>query len=598
MNDFLETRKKFFDFFKERGHSVVPSSSLRPDDPSVLLTSAGMQQFKKYYLGVLDAQADFNSSRITTIQKCFRTTDFEEVGDNTHLTFFEMMGNFSFRPLGNDDPNDTGSYGYFKKASMVWAYEFLTERLGINPERITVTVFEGEGPIPRDEEAFVIWNKEIGIPKERISYGNRSDNFWGPTGPEGPCGPTVELYVDGVEIWNVVFNEYQAYMENGVQQFRKMEFPGIDTGMGFERLLTVIEGKKTIFETSALTPIVDTINAIGPHIEPRDVRILTDHIRGAIFCLADGIEPSNKEAGYMVRRLLRKIIALKNRYDIHEDLFGSVYRVIRDQFKDIYPEISDEKKILGAWEDERARFEESMIKGLKEMATYTEISGHDAFMLYETYGLPFELIQEMAPQSATQKLKKEEFDEAFKKHQEISRAGMEKKFGGHGLVLDTGELKATTSEEMERVIQLHTTTHILQWALRKVLGDDVHQMGSDINPERLRFDFNCEQKLTDQQIQEVEGMVRDVIKKDFPVYYKEMSKEEALRVGALSFFREKYPQVVKVYFIGGEDGENWISAEFCGGPHVGHTGEIKNFKILKQESIGKGLRRIKATVTE
>ncbi len=611
---FLELRKKFLDFWKDKGSVVVKSSSLIPDDSSVLLTTAGMQQFKKYYTGELNADSDFGSRRTTSIQKCFRTSDIEEVGDDTHLTFFEMLGNFSFGPTGSDDPKDADKKdGYFKRASIVWAYDFLTNVLEISPERISATIFRGDKEIPKDKESYVIWHKEIGLPEDKIKEGDKKDNFWGPTGSQGPCGPTTEIYIDGVEVWNIVFNEYYKTQINsdstqidlkGDQDksdndshksvFRKLENPGIDTGMGFERLLTMIEGVKNVFQSSAFLPIILKIEKLAPNLNNRDVRLLADHIRASIFLIADGVLPSNKESGYILRRLLRRIIATEIKDDIHVDIFTEIYAEVKKLFGEIYPEIKNEKDIIATWLQEKGKFQTTIAKGLREIQKYEKITGTDAFYIYESFGLPFELIKELAHKDAVKELNYRDFETEFKKHQEISRAGVQNKFGGHGLVLDTGELKAGNDEEMQRVIGMHTATHLLHWALRSVLGEAVHQMGSDINSERLRFDFNFDRKLTAEELSKIESMVNEEVKKNLPVYFKEMSKEEATKIGALAFFKEKYPDKVKVYFIGDEN--HPLSKEFCAGPHVNWTSEIGQIKILKEESVGKGVRRIKATI--
>lgn len=618
MEYFYDIRKSFFNFFKEKGHVIVPSSSLVPDDPSVLLTTAGMQQFKRYYTGELNAHSDFGSQRVVSIQKCFRTSDVDEVGDNTHLTFFEMMGNFSFGPVGNDEPTKEGNDGYFKRSAIVWGYEYLTNVLHIDPQRMYVTIFKGDDQIPKDEESYAIWYKEIGIPKERIFEGTKEDNFWGPTGSEGPCGPTTEIYVapsadqaikgEGVEVWNIVFNEYykerggKLEMEGGNEEnkeegtYRKVENPGIDTGMGFERLLATLEGVEDVFETSAFQSITATIDQIAPAISLRDKKVLADHIRGSIFLSATDIEPSNKERGYILRRLLRRVIGLSIKNDIHSGIFESVYQTIKKQYGDTYPEIQDEKRVLGAWNKEFSKFQEVIANGVKEIAKYKILTGKEAFSLYETFGLPFELIYELAPREAIKNLHRNDFEEEFKKHQEISRAGLEKKFGGHGLLLDTGELKAQNEEELRNVLALHTTTHLLQWALRKTLGDSVHQMGSDITAQRLRFDFSFERKLTPEELQKVETLINEQIKKDLPVYFREMSKEEALKEEALAFFKEKYPDRVKVYYIGSQESGGVISKELCGGPHVSSTSQIGKIHITKEESTGKGIRRIRAII--
>jgi len=583
-----EIRRKIFNFFEKKGHKIVPSSSLIPNDPSVLLTTAGMQQFKKYYTGELNALTDFNSQRVVSIQKCFRTSDIEEVGDKTHLTFFEMIGNFSFGPVGSDNPEDFGQSGYFKKSSIYWAYEFVADILGINPERITVSVFKGDDEVPHDKESYKIWHQEIGLPKEKIMLGSRADNFWGPTGDEGPCGPSSEIYVDGVEIWNIVFNEY--YKEKG-GKFIKVKNPGVDTGMGLERLVSVLNGVEDVYETDIFHSLASKIKESGNYNE-KIIRVLADHLRSSVFLIADGIRPSNKEAGYILRRLLRRILAYQIKYDIHADLFPESVEIVKEKFGKIYPELTEAKIILEVLEEEKLKFQEAIANGLKEIEKYPEITGKEAFYLYETFGLPYELIIELASKDSTKNLFREDFEIEFKKHQEISRAGREKKFGGHGLLIDTGEIKAANEEEMVKVVKLHTATHLLQWALREVLGKNVRQMGSDINIERARFDFSFDRKMTQEEIKKVEELVNQKIKENLPVFYKEMSKAEAEKTGALHFFKAKYPEMV--YFIG--EGENNISKEFCGGPHVNHTSEIGSFKIKKEEAVAGGIRRIRATI--
>jgi len=583
-----EIRLKFFEFFQKRGHKIVPSSSLFSDDPSVLLTTAGMQQFKKYYTDELDALEDFGSKRIISIQKCFRASDIEEVGDKTHLTFFEMLGNFSFKD-------------YFKQSAILWAYEFIVDILKINSERVTVSVFKGDDKIPLDEESFKIWNEKIGIPKDKIILGEKKDNFWGPTGDEGPCGPSSEIYIDGVEIWNLVFNEYYkekslpaACLPVGMDRqggvFKKTNAPGVDTGMGLERLTSILAANDDVFETDLLKPLFSKIKELAPETEEKILRILTDHLRASIFLIVDGIRPSNKEAGYILRRLLRRILAYQIKYDIHADLFPESVEIVKKKFGKIYPKIKETKIIMDVMESEAQKFQATIAHGIKEIEKCETISGKKAFYLYETFGLPFELIKELSP-IKTKDLKREDFDEEFEKHRDISRAGVEKKFGGHGLILNTGELKAKNEEEEKKVIRLHTATHLLQWALIEVLGKNIRQTGSDITAERTRFDFSFDRKLTSEEIKKIENLVNQKIKENLPVYFKEMPKTEAEKTGALSFFKAKYPEIVKVYFIG-------PSIEFCGGPHVKNTSEIGNFKIIKEESTAAGIRRIRATVGE
>ncbi len=605
-----EIRKRFLKFFEKRGHAIIKSSSLLPDDPSVLLTTAGMQQFKPYYIGKADAMRDFGSKNVTSAQKCFRTSDIDEVGDKTHLTFFEMLGNFSFG-------------GYLKNEAIRYAYDFVIEELGIARDRIYVTVFAGDSATPEDKESYKIWHEEIGLPKEQIKRSGRVDNWWGPTGNEGPCGPTTEIYVAknaqeakdgmGVEIWNVVFNEYFKDKDGN---FNKLEIPGVDTGMGLERLVVTMQGVDNVFETDLFSPIIKQIQEVSHDLEPAVFRVLADHLRSSIFLIADGVRPSNKEAGYILRRLIRRVLAYSSKYDIHADLFTLVLEKINEIFGDIYPEVKNKEEILNVYYEEKGKFakavsdglkifnnlisekkSQSFIENLRELVGLKKkifLSGYDAFSLYETYGFPKELMQEFCKEKGII-FDESGFDEEYKKHQETSRAGAEKKFGGHGLVLDTGELKASSKEDMEKVVRLHTATHLLQKALRNTLGEDIKQMGSDINPERGRFDFSFSRKLTEEEVKKVETEINEVINKDLPVYFKEMPIEEAKQTGALFFFKEKYPNIVKVYFVGPKGGtdDKFYSAEFCGGPHVEHTLQIGSFKIQKQESVGAGTRRIK-----
>lgn len=573
MNSF-DIRQKFLEFFKKRDHAIVPSSSLVPDDASVLLTTAGMQQFKRYFTGEIDPMKDFGSQNTASIQKCFRTSDIGEVGDESHLTFFEMLGNFSFG-------------GYFKKEAIEYAHEFITREIGLKIDY--VSVFAGDSEVPADGESEKIWHS-LGVSNVR-KFG-REDNFWGPTGSEGPCGPTTEIYVGGLEIWNIVFNEYYKHPDGRLE---KLKIPGVDTGLGLERLLISIQKVKNVFETDVFQPIVSRIKELAPDLAQRDVRLLADHLRASVFLIADGVLPSNKEAGYILRRLLRRIIAISVKNDIHADIFSEAYGEVNRIFKDDYPEIKNAGKVLDVWNEERGKFEGAIARGLKEIDKYGKISGPDAFYVYETFGLPFELIKELSPAEATKDLRYEDFEKEFEKHREISRAGAEKKFGGHGLILDTGELKAGNEEEMSRVLRLHTATHLLQQALREILGPEVRQMGSDITPERTRFDFTFSRKLLAEEIKKVEDLVNEKIKEDLPVNFVELPKTEAEKTGALYFFREKYPEKVKIYFVGPSLETAW-SKEFCGGPHVNRTGDIGKFRVIKEESVAAGIRRIRGVV--
>jgi len=573
-----ELRKLFLEFFRERGHAVVPSSSLVPDDPSVLLTTAGMQQFKPYFTGKLDPEKDFGSKNTASVQKSFRTSDIDEVGDESHLTFFEMLGNFSFG-------------GYFKEEAIAYGHEFITKTLGL--EIAYVSVFEGDDEVPADKQSEEIW-KSLGV--EDVRKFGREDNFWGPTGSEGPCGPTTEIYVNtvegkGVEIWNIVFNEYYRHPDG---RFEKLDTPGVDTGMGLERLAMVSQGVRTIFDTDLFREILEKL---PPSLGSRTARVLTDHVRSVVFLLSDGVTPSNKEAGYVLRRLMRRIIVhaylgkKKGEYEISAE---ELLKTVVVKYREAYPSL-DKDLVLREFQAEEGRFETTLENGIREMKKMDEIDNASGFNLYETFGIPYEVIREIGD-SKTEKMDREGFEEEFTKHQEISRAGAEEKFGGHGLVLDTGELKAEDEESLKKVTRLHTATHILQQALRDVLGDKVAQRGSDITPKRTRFDFSFDRKLTPEELAEAERIVNEKIKEDLPVNSVELPKDEAEKTGALHFFKAKYPDPVTVYFVGSSL-EKAFSKEFCGGPHVSRTGEIGEFKILKEESSSAGIRRIRGTVS-
>ncbi|MEK7506980.1 MAG: alanine--tRNA ligase [Patescibacteria group bacterium] len=561
---YQEIRRKFLEFFEKRGHTIVPSSSLLPADPSVLFTTAGMQQFKPYYTGEADAVKDFGSLNTASIQKCLRTSDIDEVGDESHLTFFEMLGNFSFG-------------GYFKKEAIQWAHEFITKEMNLPIDY--VAVFGGEGDIPADEESEKIW-KSIN-PGMAVKKFGRKDNFWGPTGNEGPCGPTTEIYVKGMEIWNLVFNEYYHKADGTLE---KLKTPGIDTGMGLERLAMVVQQKENIFETDLFLGLMERLNALK--MSARGRRIIADHIRAITFLVTDGVLPSNKDRGYVLRRLMRRVIT---QGQIHGEIdFGALFAWLCENYRSFYPEL-DQQKIVLAFDEERGKFTKTLKQGLRELGRLEQVDTPTAFKLYESYGLPFEVIKELGGEKAAG-LTRESFDEIFKQHQTKSRAGAEKKFGGHGLLPGTGELKAGNEAELKKATRLHTATHLLHAALRKVLGNEVHQAGSDITAERLRFDFTFPRKLTETELKKVEDSVNEVISQDRPVTKEEMAFENALQTGALSFFGQKYPPRVNVYSVGD------FSKELCGGPHVSHTGEIGRVKIVKEEAVSAGMRRIRAVL--
>ena len=572
--DSQEIRKKFLKFFEERGHKIVPSSSLLPDDPSVLLTTAGMQQFKKYYTGEADPMKDFGARNTASIQKSFRTSDIDEVGDESHLTFFEMLGHFSFGD-------------YFKKETIEWTYEFLTEILKIDPSRISASVFAGDSSIPFDSESYETWSRKI--PEERIKRGGREGNIWGPAGPEGPCGAANEVCVDSLEVATLVFMEYHCAEEGLTLLSQK----GVDVGWGLERAARIAQGVSTIFDTDLFRPFVELL----PTELPLWVkRITVDHLRGAAFLLADSLRPSNKEAGYILRRLMRRALVYEDLYKIPGHVCDAILHDIVHEYGEFYPELLKENEaIREEFKKEREKFGKTLQRGIKELERMAEVSPESAFKLYETFGLPYEIIKELGGEGA-RGLTRELFDVEFRKHQEISRAGQERKFGGHGLLLDTGELKARDAEELKIVTRLHTATHLLNAALRKVLGPEIEQQGSDINVERTRFDFTFLRKLTPEEIKKIEEWVNEVIRRYAKVQFEELSYEEALKTGALRFWREKYPPLVKVYTVYDSKTGEVFSKELCGGPHVEHTGEIGNFKIVKEESSSAGVRRIRAVV--
>jgi alanyl-tRNA synthetase len=582
-----DIRKAFLDFFEKNGHTVVPSSSLLPDDPSVLLTTAGMQQFKPYYTGAADAMRDFKSLNTASSQKCFRTSDIDEVGDDTHLTFFEMLGNFSFG-------------GYLKEGAIKLAHEFLTRELGLTISY--VTIFEGSHGVPKDEESRAVW-QQLGI--KDIREEGINDVFWGPTGTSGPCGPTTEIYCTNangkdVEVWNLVFNQFfyagsreELLAQTPGKALEPLKVAGVDTGMGFERLAMIVQKKRNLFETDLFAPFLELVPST---LDERVRRVMVDHIRGSAFLIADGVRPSNKESGYVLRRLMRRVFA-------YEELYKIPVHIVDALVHDIVHEYGEFYKDLGAKADtvrqeitaERERFLRTLKSGMKEMEKMSVIDATAAFNLYQSFGISYEIIKDVAKDKAAG-LAREDFEMELARHQEKSRQGAEKKFGGHGLLLDTGELKARDEAELKKVTRLHSATHLLQAALRKVLGNDVKQMGSDITVERTRFDFAFGRKVTPDEIQKVEALVNGAIEKDYMVTKKLMLFDDAVKTGALYFFKEKYPAEVNVYTFGTPDESEVFSREFCGGPHVTHTLEIGKFRILKEEASSAGVRRIRATI--
>ena len=572
-----EIRSRFLKFFEARGHKIIPPSSLIPEnDPSVFFTTAGMQQFKKYYTNPESAEKELKGKNITTVQKCIRTGDIDEVGDGIHLTFFEMLGNFSF-----------GGYG--RREAIKYAHEFITKEM--NLEISYVTVFKGLGAVEKDKESEEIW-RSLGVTDIREE--GMEDVFWGPTGDLGPCGPTTEIFcknADGedVEIWNIVFNEYFSNVSheellkgptNKKDYLQKLPVLGIDTGMGFERLVSIVQKKKSVYET-------DLFNSE----KTREERIVADHIKASLFIISDGVIPSNTGRGYILRRLIRRAVRFSKE---------SLWRIIKED-KEIYTGIytlNDEGEI----QKEESKFRETLDRGLKEFK-----KGTDPFVLATTYGFPIELTEELAKEKG-QTVNLEDFNKKMKEHQELSRTSL------------AGMFKGGLADHNEKTVKLHTAHHLLLAGLQAVVGKNIKQKGSNITEERLRMDFLCDHRLTEEEKKEVENFVNEKIKDGLNVIRREMPLSEAEKIGAEMEFGAKYPDVVSVYFIGGRrtdlkgiqgpslgSRKDFISVEFCGVPHVKNTAELYSssqaqsrnngpFRILKEEAVSAGVRRIKAVL--
>ncbi len=574
-----ELKKKYLEFFKSKKHAIIKSSPLIPEnDPTVLFTTAGMHPLVPHLLG----EEHPEGKRLTDVQKCIRTGDIDSVGDDTHLTFFEMLGNWS---LGD----------YFKKEAIEWSFEFLTSKkwLNLDINRLGVTCFQGDKDAPKDEEAAKIW-LSLGIKKERIAFLPKEDNWWGPAGETGPCGPDTEMFYwisdeqvpkvfnpkdkKWVEIWNDVFMQYTKTKE-GKYELSKQK--NVDTGMGVERTTCILQGKKTVYDTELFLPIIKKIKELTKEQNEKNIRIIADHLKASTFILGDerSITPSNLGQGYVLRRLIRKSIRLGKLRNIKDNFTSEIAKVVIDIYKKEYPELELNKDIIiNELNKEEKRFSETLESGLKQFEKLSSkgiITGKDAFVLFSTFGFPFEMTEELTKERKI-KINKKEFDEEFKKHQELSRVGAEKKFKG-GL-----------SEASDITAKLHTATHLLHAALRKVLGEKVQQKGSNITPERLRFDFSFDRKLTDEEIKKVENIVNEKIKEKIPVIKTIKSPKEAIAEGSLAFFGHKYGDKISVYDIKG------FSKEICMGPHAENTSQLGKFKILKEEGVAAGVRRIKA----
>ncbi len=565
-----ELRKNFLDFFKENDHSVSPSASLIPEgDTSVLFNTAGMQPFKRFYL-----EPDLApGARVTTSQKCIRTGDILEVGDNTHLTFFEMLGNFSF-----GYPAKQGSY--FKKEAIEFAWKFLTEVLAVKPSRIYATYFAGDENISEDSESLAILKTIKDLHK--IVPQGAEDNFWSLGTENSPGGPTVEFYIDNVEIWNLVFNEY--IYQNG--KYVPSQLKGVDTGMGFERLLASLNNFDNVYETDLLSPIISKIKEVAGSFHPfheKDFRIIADHLKAALFLLNEGVLPANKDQGYIVRRLIRRAIIKLNGLGVRENVLKEIAQTVFTIYTGVYD--FSIYTVLPELEKEEVRFRVTLASGLKLLQSKKVLTGQDLFDLYQSYGLPLEVSLEEAKNHHIniEENALDSYNELFKSHQELSRTASAGMFKG-GLV---GQSEQTT--------KYHTATHLLLAALRQVLGDGIHQKGANITDERIRFDFSYAEKMTPEQIQQVEDLVNEKIKADLQVSMQEMRLEDAQNCGAMGDFATKYGETVKVYSIGNySTTEPPFSREICGGPHITNTGILGHFKIIKEESSSAGVRRIKA----
>ena len=583
----IEIRNKYLDFFKRHGHAVIPSAPLIPEnDPSVLFTTAGMQPLVPYLLGEKHPEG----TRLTDFQKCLRTNDIDEVGDNRHLTYFEMLGNWS---LGD----------YFKEESIAMSFEFLTKELGIPVEKLSVTCFAGDEDCQRDEVTASCW-KKAGIPEDRIYYFGKDDNWW-IAGEEGPCGPDTEMFYDTgkpkcsencnpscgcgkyVEIWNNVFMEFFKTKDG---KYTKLKQHNVDTGLGLERMAMLLQGKETPFDTELFKPVMDKLQELaGENDSIESRRIVAEHLRASMMIIQDGGLPSNVDRGYILRRLIRRMVRHLRKLQINLNELAELIDLNIETLKEMYPELhQNSDKIKSVIIEEKDKFEKTLERGEREFNKIVNrmknegkdtISGKDLFTLYETYGFPPEVTQDLAREAGL-KVDTTEFDKLFKEHQEKSRMGSEQKFKG-GLA-GTGEQE----------VRYHTATHLLNAALKVILGKDVHQKGSNITPERMRFDFSCDHKLTDDEKKKVEDLVNEWISRGLDVKCEEMKKDDAIKSGAECMFIEKYPDIVTVYSIGND--KETVSKELCGGPHVKNTSELGHFKIKKEEASSAGVRRIKA----
>ncbi len=580
--------KKYLDFFQSKNHKEVPNSSLIPiNDPTVLFTTAGMHPLVPYLLG----QKHPLGKRLVNVQKCIRTDDIDEVGDTTHHTFFEMLGNWS---LGD----------YFKDDAIKYSFEFLTKIIKIPIEKLAITCFIGDNDAPKDEESYKTWTS-LGIPKERIAFLPKKNNWWGPAGNTGPCGPDTEMFFwsnskkkapktfdpedqTWVEIWNDVFMQYEKTSEG---KYTPLKQKNVDTGMGLERTLAALNGFEDNYETILFKPIIEEIEKISNkkyQDNKKEMRIISDHIKAASFIIADGISPSNTGQGYILRRLIRRAIRYGKILGIETNFTGEIAKKIFNIYED-YKELEKNKDdILIKLEEEENKFRKTVEKGLRQFEKISSenkiISGKDAFLLFQSFGFPIEMTIEMGKEINI-KIDKKGFDEEYRKHQELSRT------------TSSGAFKSGLADHSEKTTRLHTTTHLLNEALSRVLGEKVAQRGSNITPERTRFDFTFDRKLTDEEVKRVEDLVNNVVKKGLDVKSEEVSYKEAMSSGAKGEFGHKYPERVSVYTVlDKSEKKGYFSREICTGPHVKNTKEIGKIKIIEQSSVSAGVRRIKAIV--
>lgn len=590
-----QLREKYLNFFKSKGHTIIPSASLVPEgDSSVLFTTAGMHPLVPYLLG----QEHPGGKRVTNVQKCIRTGDIDEVGDDTHLTFFEMLGNWSFGD-------------YFKKEAIEWSFEFLTNQetgLGLSLDRLAFTCFAGDEDAPKDTESAEIW-KGLGVPEHRISFLPKEKNWW-IAGSTGPCGPDTEMHywIDDsspapkeydvkeprwVEIWNDVFMQFEKMPDGKLLPLKK---PNVDTGMGLDRVLAVLNGQSSVYDTEIFKGMWEVLalsQDIMTNEEVKKARIVLDHIRASVFIVSDGVEPSNKDRGYVLRRLLRRAMVMARLLNLKDKWLEALIGKVVAEYAKGYPElVAESEKVFSIILAEQKKFEATLEKGLKQFELRiknqeSRISGTDAFDLYQTYGFPKELTKELAVQAGQifDSQKEKEYEEEFKKHQELSRTA------------SAGQFKGGLASHSEKIVRLHTATHLMNAALRQVLGENVWQKGSNITEERTRFDFTHEQKLTPEEIAAVEALVNDWVARDLKVKKETMSLDEARTLGAIGVFGEKYADTVSVYTVYDEASGEVVSREFCGGPHVERTGTIGLFKIVKEEASSAGVRRIKAAIS-